>query len=71
MNDSPTGLEETHGSRWRTIAMVVGTLLAIVALLNQIPSLSELWDTVRTANWWWILLAVVFTFGNKVGYAWP
>ena len=69
VSDSPTGLEETHGSRWRTIAMVVGTLLAIVALLNQVPSLSELWDTVRTANWWWVLLAVVFTFGNKVGYA--
>ena len=49
--------------------MVVGTLLAIVALLNQVPSLSELWDTVRTANWWWVLLAVVFAFGNKVGYA--
>ena len=69
VSDSPTGLEETHGSRWRTIAMVVGTLLAIVALLNQIPSLSELWDKVRTANWWWVLLAVVFAFGNKVGYA--
>ena len=69
VSDSLTGLEETHGSRWRTIAMVVGTLLAIVALLNQVPSLSDLWDTVRTANWWWVLLAVVFAFGNKVGYA--
>src|SRR5947209_6142795 len=59
----------TRGAPWRVWAMVGGTLLAAAALLSQLPSLSVLWDTVRDANWWWILLAVVFTLGNKVGYA--
>jgi uncharacterized membrane protein YbhN (UPF0104 family) len=49
--------------------MVVGTVLAVAALLSQVPSLSALWETVRLASWWWIGLAVVFTFGNRVGYA--
>jgi uncharacterized membrane protein YbhN (UPF0104 family) len=67
--DEATGLDETHGSRWRTIAMIVGTLLALAALLNEIPSVSDLWDTIKTADWWWVALAVAFTLGNKVGYA--
>ena len=62
-------MEHPGGSRGRTIAMVVGTVLAMGALLSQVPSLSALWDTIRHASWWWIGLAVVFTLGNKVGYA--
>jgi uncharacterized membrane protein YbhN (UPF0104 family) len=61
--------EHPHGSRGRTIAMAVGTVLALGALLSQVPSLSALWDTVQHASWWWIALAVLFTLGNKVGYA--
>ena len=49
--------------------MVVGTVLAMGALLSQVPSLSALWETIRHASWWWIGLAVLFTLGNKVGYA--
>jgi uncharacterized membrane protein YbhN (UPF0104 family) len=68
--DAPdAGLEVAGGGGWRTLAMIAGTVLAVAALLNQVPSLSALWDTVRSANWWWILLAVAFTFANKVGYA--
>jgi uncharacterized membrane protein YbhN (UPF0104 family) len=58
-----------HATKWRTALMIGGTLLALAALLSQVPSLSDLWETIRTANWWWVLLAVVFAFGNKVGYA--
>ncbi|HEY7107211.1 MAG TPA: lysylphosphatidylglycerol synthase transmembrane domain-containing protein [Acidimicrobiia bacterium] len=64
-----TGLGEARGSRWRTIAMLVGTVLALAALLNEIPSVADLWDTIKTASWWWVALAVVFALGNKVGYA--
>jgi glycosyltransferase 2 family protein len=48
--------------------MIAGTLLALAALLSQIPSLSALWDTLRTADWWWIAAAMCCTVGNKVGY---
>jgi uncharacterized membrane protein YbhN (UPF0104 family) len=72
--DPPVGAVETqvvppHASRGRTIAMVVGTVLAFSALLSQVPSLSVLWQTIKQATWWWIGLAVVFSLGNKVGYA--
>jgi uncharacterized membrane protein YbhN (UPF0104 family) len=55
--------------RARRWAMVVGTLLALAALLSQVPSLSQLWDTVKDATWWWVALAIVFALGNKIGYA--
>jgi uncharacterized membrane protein YbhN (UPF0104 family) len=49
--------------------MAIGTLLAIAALASQVPSLDQLWDTIKNATWWWVVLAVCFAFGNKVGYA--
>jgi uncharacterized membrane protein YbhN (UPF0104 family) len=66
--DAPS-IEPPKGSRGRTIAMLIGTLLALSALLSQVPSLSALWDTFKDATWYWIALAVAFTLGNKVGYA--
>jgi uncharacterized membrane protein YbhN (UPF0104 family) len=67
--DETTGPGHTAGGGWRVWAMIGGTVLAAAALLSQVPSLSALWDTVRHATWWWLLLAVVFTLGNRVGYA--
>ena len=55
--------------RGRTLMMVGGTLLAIGALLSQVDNLSVLRDTVQNVIWWWLVLAVVFAFSNKVGYA--
>jgi uncharacterized membrane protein YbhN (UPF0104 family) len=73
---SPPPVDETGGrpvpsgsGAWRVWAMIGGTVLAAAALLSQVPSLGALWDTLRQANWWWLLLAVVFTLGNKIGYA--
>jgi glycosyltransferase 2 family protein len=62
-------VERPTGSRGRTLAMVVGTILAISALLSQVPSLGALGDTIKDATWYWIGLAAAFTLGNKVGYA--
>jgi uncharacterized membrane protein YbhN (UPF0104 family) len=61
--------EHLHGTRGRTWTMVIGTVLALAAVLSQVPSLAQLWEVVRDATWWWIALAVAFTFGNRVGYA--
>ena len=49
--------------------MVIGTVLALSALLSQVPSLSALWETFKDATWYWIVLAVAFSLGNRVGYA--
>jgi uncharacterized membrane protein YbhN (UPF0104 family) len=67
--DESTGRGHSGAAAWRVWAMIGGTVLAAAALLSQVPSLSALWETVREANWWWLLLAVGFTLGNKVGYA--
>jgi uncharacterized membrane protein YbhN (UPF0104 family) len=50
------------------MAMVVGTVLALGAMLSQVPSVSALWETFKQATWWWIALAVIFVLGNKIGY---
>src|SRR5262245_8204516 len=63
----PTG--RPSGARWRTWAMVVGTLLAFGALASRAPSVADLWDTLRGPVWWWLALAVAFSVGNKVSYA--
>ncbi len=63
------GVDEPPRGGWRTWAMVGGTVLALAALLSQVPSLSALWDTLKTAEWWWIAAAMGFTVGHKVGYA--
>jgi undecaprenyl-diphosphatase len=59
----------SSGERWRVWAMVAGTLVAAGALLSQLPSLSSLWNTLEDATWWWVAVAALCTFGNKVGYA--
>ena len=60
--------DQVKGTRGRTWLMVIGTVLAVAALLSQVPSLGDLWDTVQDATWWWVALAIAFTLGNKVGY---
>ena len=61
--------QEVHATRGRTWMMIIGTVLAFGALLSQVPSLAQLWETVKDATWWWIVLAIACTFGNRVGYA--
>jgi undecaprenyl-diphosphatase len=62
-------LEPPRHARWRTMAMVAGTLLAVAALLSQVDNLSLLWATIENIILWWVVLAIVFAFGNKTGYA--
>jgi len=64
-----TAPEPPHATPGRTWLMVGGTVLALAALLSQVPSLADLWATIRSADWWWIVAAIACTFGNKVGYA--
>ncbi len=52
-------LTELHRVSGASLAMVIGTFLGIAALLSQIGSPQELWDTMSQADWWWISLAIV------------
>jgi uncharacterized protein (TIRG00374 family) len=52
-----------------TIAMVIGVLFALWVIIGQIGSLSELFDTLKTADWEWVVVAAVLTQLTQVSYA--
>jgi uncharacterized protein (TIRG00374 family) len=52
-----------------TIAMVIGILFALWVIIGQIGSISELFDTLKTADWEWVLVAAVLTQCTQVSYA--
>ncbi len=52
-------LTELHRMSGTNLAMVIGTFLGVAALLSQVGSPQELWDTMSQADWWWIGLAIV------------
>ena len=49
--------------------MAVGTLIAVFALLSQVGDPAEFWDTISSANWWWLTLALIISFGTNVATA--
>jgi uncharacterized membrane protein YbhN (UPF0104 family)/tRNA A-37 threonylcarbamoyl transferase component Bud32 len=52
-----------------TIAMVVGLLFALWVILVQIGSLSELIDTLASANWAWVVVCALLTQSTQLAYA--
>ncbi len=53
----------------RSLAMAVGTLVAVGVLLGDIGDPTNVWATVRHADGTWILLALVLSFASNVGFA--
>lgn len=49
--------------------MAIGTLVALTVLLGQVGSPQEMWDTIRNANWWLALLALVLSLSTNFAYA--
>jgi len=62
-------LTELHRVSGTNLLMVVGTFLGVAALLSQVGSPQELWDTMSTANWAWIALAVAVSLSTNVATA--
>jgi uncharacterized membrane protein YbhN (UPF0104 family)/tRNA A-37 threonylcarbamoyl transferase component Bud32 len=52
-----------------TIAMIVGVLFALWVILGQIGSISDLIDTLKGADWAWVLLCALLTQITQVSYA--
>ncbi|HXY93018.1 MAG TPA: lysylphosphatidylglycerol synthase domain-containing protein [Acidimicrobiia bacterium] len=52
-----------------TIAILVGLLFALWAILAQVGSISELFDTLKTADWAWVIVAALLTQTTQVAYA--
>ncbi len=51
------------------LMMAVGTLIAIFALLSQVGSPQQLWDTFQNAEIWWLVIALVISLSTNMATA--
>ena len=51
------------------LMMAVGTLIAIFALLSQVGSPQQLWDTFTSANVWWLVVAMIISIATNMATA--
>ncbi len=62
-------LQELHRVSGTNLMMAIGTLIAVFALLSQVGSPQELWDTVTSADIWWLLLAMIVSLATNFATA--
>jgi uncharacterized membrane protein YbhN (UPF0104 family)/tRNA A-37 threonylcarbamoyl transferase component Bud32 len=51
------------------LLMAVGSLIAVFALLSQIGSPEEFWNTIKDADWYWLAIALVLSLSTNMAYA--
>jgi undecaprenyl-diphosphatase len=51
------------------LLMAVGTLIAVFALLGQIGDPDQFWDTITSANVWWLVVALLISFSTNIATA--
>ncbi len=51
------------------IVMVVALLVALWVILGQVGSLSELWATLKTADWPWLVVGFVLAQSTAIAFA--
>jgi uncharacterized membrane protein YbhN (UPF0104 family) len=54
-------LQELHRVSGTNLMMAIGTLIAIFALLSQVGNPQELWDTITSADLFWLAVAMVIS----------
>ena len=52
----------------RSLLMAVGALVAVGVLLSRVGDPDVFWDTVKDADWWFVLLAFVLGIGTDVAF---
>ena len=62
-------LQELHRVRSSSLLMAFGSLLAVGALLSQVGSPAQIWETLKHAQWVWVVVAFALAVGNNVAYA--
>ena len=55
-------LQQLYRVNTTNLLMSVGTLIAVFALLSQIGNPEEFWDTISSADWAWLAVALVISF---------
>ncbi|HWC39946.1 MAG TPA: lysylphosphatidylglycerol synthase domain-containing protein [Acidimicrobiales bacterium] len=62
-------LEELHRIRSSSLLMALGSLVAVGALLSQVGSPAQIWNTLQHAQWVWVVVAFALAVGNNLAYA--
>ncbi len=65
----PPPLQQLHRVSGTNLMMAVGTLFAISVLFSQVGNPQTLWETVTSANPWWLALAMVMAFATNCATA--
>jgi tRNA A-37 threonylcarbamoyl transferase component Bud32 len=55
--------------RLRTLAMTIGTLVAVFALLSRVGDPATFWDTMRDASWGYVALAFVAALLTNLAFS--
>src|SRR5438477_12308608 len=64
----PPHLQELHRVSSTNLLMAVGTFIGISALLSQVGSPEELWNTIKDANWSYAVVAFILSMATNVPY---
>jgi undecaprenyl-diphosphatase len=62
-------LEELYRVKASSILMAVGSLLAVAALLGQVGSPAQIWDTLKDAQWAWVVVAFGLSMASNLPFA--
>jgi uncharacterized membrane protein YbhN (UPF0104 family) len=65
----PPALQQLHRVSGTSLMMAVGTLFAISVLLSQVGDPETLWDTITSANLWWLTAAMLISFATNCATA--
>ena len=68
-NTEAPPLQQLHRVSGTNLMMAVGTLFAISVLLSQVGDPQTMWDTVTSANPWWLTAAMLISFATNCATA--
>jgi uncharacterized membrane protein YbhN (UPF0104 family)/tRNA A-37 threonylcarbamoyl transferase component Bud32 len=66
--EAPT-VQQLHRVSGQSLLMAIGALIAVSVLLSELGSPQELWQTVKHAEWLFVLLAAALSMATNIGYA--
>jgi undecaprenyl-diphosphatase len=62
LNVEEPPVQELYRVNAQQLLMAVGTLIAVFALLSQVGNPQEFWDTIKSADWGLLTVALVISF---------
>lgn len=65
----PPQLQQLYRVSTTNLLMAIGSLVAIGALFTQVGDPGELWHTISSANWWWLVLALTLSLSTNAAAA--